>query len=265
MLFSWARAEMISKRYGLRILAPQWSNYMRIGPWLRHERDKRYYNSNFSNKDYVQGLTRQFILWTSIRVNEDDDWKKSPPPSGRRPRVVDFKGMAGFFTPFLGEQHYINRRIHEIASPAIIGQVGQMSKTPFIAVHIRRGDFQKGGMAVKNEWYLKALGVARKNLLSSMGRDKPSESLDLHVRVFSDGDPETLRFITDQPDVVLMPKAPALLDLLAMSRGKALVATSRSTFSMWAVFLGQMPSYWHPCEVPPDISVEKQSTVVVAE
>jgi hypothetical protein len=42
-----------------------------------------------------------------------------------------------------------------------------------------------------------------------------------------------------------MPVRAAITDLLALSQAKVLVG-SGSGFSMWAAFLGQMPSVWHP-------------------
>lgn len=258
MLFPWARAEVFCKTRGALMLAPQWVNVCRVGPWLRRERDKRYYLSNFSNRGFIQGLRRFYVLHTAGHVGEADCYERPGCGGEGVRRVVDFKGMDGFFSPFLRDQAYVKERLYAIAAPAIVRQAEQFSADPFIGVHIRRGDFHRGGLAVEDAWYLMAIERAVKSVEAAR---KP-----LPIRVFSDAAPETLQFLTDSfPAVTFMPKAPALLDLLLLSRSQALVGTSRSTFSMWAVFLGQMPSIWHTRERPPPVSVLPRATVTMLD
>ncbi len=240
------------------MLAPQWVNLFRVGPWLRRERDKRYYFSCFSNRQYVHGLTRWIILHSAIHVPEESALKHMVVNSDWRPFVIDFRGMDGFFSSFLLEHEYLFARLLETISPSIRLQLDSVLNKPFVAVHIRRGDFQTIGQAIGNEWYLKALDVALADTAPPRGLKKE----DLLIRVFTDGDAESVRFISLRPNVVVMPQAPAIFDLLMMSRSLALVGTSRSTFSMWAAFLGQMPSYWHPCAPPPALSIQSNTSAV---
>ncbi|MDP5015756.1 MAG: hypothetical protein NWQ43_00310, partial [Dolichospermum sp.] len=51
MLLVWARAILFAEFNGLPVLSPNW-NEVRIGPWLRGERTKRYYGNLFINKGY---------------------------------------------------------------------------------------------------------------------------------------------------------------------------------------------------------------------
>lgn len=258
MLFSWARAEVFSRTQGARILAPQWVNMCRLGPWLRQERDKRYYLSSFSNAGYIKGLHRQFVLHAVEHAGETEFSERPRGGDEGGARVVDFKGMDGFFAPFLSEQAYVKERLYSIASQAIQKHVERIPDQPFIGVHIRRGDFQGGGLAISDDWYVRAIDRAVRSTSKGNGV--------FPVRVFSDAAPGALRFLTDVfPNAEIMPKAPALLDLLLLSRCRALVGTSRSTFSMWAGFLGQMPSFWHPCEIPPPFSVSSKATVTVID
>jgi hypothetical protein len=256
MLFPWARAEVFCKNHDARMLAPQWVNVCRVGPWLRRERDKRYYLSSFSNSGYVHGLYRQYVLHLIGHVGEAEFSKRQQICKEGRSLVVDFKGMDGFFSPFLDAQAYVKERLYAITSPAIVSQVEQFSDEPFIGVHIRRGDFKYGGIAIDDAWYVRAIEVAAKSL-----NTRPRA---LPIRIFSDAAPETLQFLADGfSNVTFMPKAPALLDMLLLSRCRALVGTSRSTFSMWAAFLGQMPSFWHPSQMVPIYSALPQAAVTM--
>ena len=258
MLFPWARAEVCRKNHGARILAPQWVNVWRLGPWLRRERDKRYYLASFSNADYIHGISRQFVLHTAGHVDEADFLERPRGGTEGRSRVIDFHGMDNYFLPFLCEQAYVKERLYAIASSSILKQAELFPDEPFLGVHIRRGDFQRGDLAIEDTWYVRAIDQA----LRSMGKGRE----EFPVRVFSDAGPEALRFLTGQfPTVTVMDKAPALLDLLLLSRCRALVGTSRSTFSMWAAFLGQMPSFWCPCKVSPPFSVMPGAAVTIVE
>lgn len=257
MLFSWARAETFCRDHGAVMLAPQWVNVCRIGPWLRGERDKRYYLRNFSNEGMIRGLRRHLVLKSFHHVPESE----YPPfvqSGGTSACVVDFRGMDRFFEPFLMDQPYVYNRLLAITSETILAPLRQLPEEIFIGVHIRRGDFLKGGIAIPDTWYVKAVTRAMRAIDAS--------GTPLTIRVFSDAQPEAFQFLSDAfPLVTFMPKAPALQDLLHLSRCAALVGTSRSTFSMWAAFLGQMPSFWHPCEKPPPFSVLPCATVTMLD
>ncbi|MAZ00827.1 MAG: hypothetical protein CMP58_01375 [Flavobacteriales bacterium] len=68
---------------------------------------------------------------------------------------------------------------------------------------------------------------------------------DINVYIFSDATNKELKEILDVYNVKRCYFGSAISDLLALSRGKVLVA-SASTFSMWASFLGQNHTIWFP-------------------
>jgi hypothetical protein len=77
---------------------------------------------------------------------------------------------------------------------------------------------------------------------------------DVPILVFSDARPEELAFLSKCEGVTIMGPAPAIHDVLALSRASVLVGTNHSSFSEWAVFLGGMKSVWskdgrRPCEL----------------
>jgi hypothetical protein len=113
-----------------------------------------------------------------------------------------------------------------------------------VAVHVRFGDFlpvneadSLGGGANRRQplsWYVDAV----KTLQADLG---PA----WRFHVFSDARDAELVDLLILPGVQRMPIVSAAHDLLLMARHRILVA-SGSTFSMWASFLGQVPTLWYP-------------------
>lgn len=231
MLFTWAQAAAYCHRTGAQMIAPVWARISRIGPWLRGERYKRFYGGEFTNAGYAPRWRRWF---GDVKV---------------------FCGMEGFFDPFIKEQRYIRDELWRIVSRRISDQVMKVAdEGPFIGVHIRRGDFSSLGLATGNEWYVSAIAKALEN-------DKGVKT----IRIFTDGYPEEVAFVAQVfPDlrVIVMPKAPAIQDILLLSMSAKMVCSPRSTFSMWAVFLGQMPSVWKSGESVPRLYSDADRMVV---
>jgi hypothetical protein len=48
------------------------------------------------------------------------------------------------------------------------------------------------------------------------------------------------------PNVQLAGTENAMVDILLLSKASALITSGTSTFSMWAAFLGGMPTLWFP-------------------
>ena len=228
MLVPWARAEVFAKKTGARILAPRWTNYFRIGHMLRNERN-RYYLNEFSSKGYVSGVERLAAIVCYKHVAEGAF------SLGMDNIVVDFRGMDGFMEPFFGEHDYILGRLCSISEPSILKRAETLSQNEYIGVHVRRGDFCNNRLSVDDRWYVEAIRKARR----SVG--------NLPVWVFSDAPPRQLLGISSKfENVTIMPPMPALQDLLVLSNAKMIVGTSRSSFSYWAIYLGQSPSILHP-------------------
>ena len=229
MLFPWARAVLFARRRGCAILAPQWTNFNRIGPWLRRERDKRYYISQFTNNGYIKGLKKIAISvkYCRKKINEYDE-NVSNINSG----IVVFRGLEGYFDGLIGHQHFLQKELYKIANEKIISSLNLLPKK-FIGVHIRRGDFISTGQGLSLDYYKRAIDEAFKIM-----------QCDVPVLIFSDGSEDDLSCLRDSPNVVFMPKATALHDLLALSMSSILVGTNHSSFSEWAAFLGSIPAIW---------------------
>lgn len=249
MLCPWARAIIWARDNNAEMLAPRWTNFLRIGPLVRRERSMRWYLNEFTNDGYVKGARRFLALCGRHFPEEERDMVAS---EASRHRVIDFSGMKGFIAPLMKEQGFLKAELFRIVNPVIVKRVEEASQENFIGVHIRRGDFKGIGLAINDGWYLRAIHEARRM------------AGDLRVKVFSDEAPKELQGVLSRVDnAVLMPKAPAVQDLLMLSRSRILIGTSRSSFSYWAAFLGQMQCIWHIRNAPGSWRIDNVKPIVL--
>ena len=215
MLFTWARAAIYARNNALQMLAPSWVKINRIGPWLRGERDKRYYFNQFSNNGYLCGMRKWMVL------------------NFQRDNTIFFKGMGEYFNDIKGEHEFLAKELRRITAPSILSYINDLPSR-FIGVHIRLGDFSSIGLAQPMDYYARGILKARQ-----------IAGTNIPVLVFSDGRAEELSSLAGLENVMIMKPAPALQDMLSLSRAMVLVGTNNSTFSGWAAFLGQMPNIWN--------------------
>ena len=237
MLNVWARAFLWSKDNNVKLIAPNWVKIARLGPWLRGERDKRYYCGQITNKGYVQGIEKFLALSMKIKIDEGVEINESTRG------VVRFSGQKNNILDFYNRGYELHSELRRIAFRGIIENVNKLPKE-YIGVHIRRGDFRSIGLTLPDDYYLRAISIATKNIGS------------VPVLVFSDAAPKELSFLKESRTigdrVHIMGSAPALQDVLSLSRSSALVGTNGSSFSEWAAFLGAMPTYWSEKACPVD-------------
>lgn len=249
-LFVWARAEVLAKKLCGRMFAPRFSRLASVGPWLRGERDKRHYLNQFINYGYVGYWER---LYAELRLKHID----SEEYSGEDNVIVDVclhdvSTQDGFFIPFLEEHDYIVNRLRQIVSPSILAATDCVENGSFIAVHIRRGDFAFINSCVSDDWYIRMIDHALKLVGNT----------NFPIRIFSDEKPVRLkRILSMYPGAVLQPKAPAIQDLLMLAKGCVNICTSGSSFSMWSVYIGQMPSIWDESQQPPKMYIGAENYI----
>lgn len=231
MLFPWSRAVLFAMRNNCEMIAPSWTKFFRLGQWLRNERDKRYYTGQFTNAGYVTGL-RRLVLLTISRSNWINECDASALTMTGAGGVVVFRGLGKYFEELLGGAEFIKQELVRIVNPRIMSRLSELPPR-YIGVHVRRGDFASTGQSLPMDYYRQGIDAAR----NKIGEDIP-------VLIFSDSRPHELRVFNDIKNVRIMPPAPAIHDVLALSQSAALVGTNHSSFSEWASFLGGMPSFW---------------------
>lgn len=222
------------------MLAPRWWR-VRVGPYLRRERDKRRYDVLFRPSGWRDRLLRSAALVAMRRHPEPSALESRPEAGG----LYLFRGLTGGFAPFVSRRSVVRSALLATVRPAFLpAPAPEAGREPFIAVHVRRGDFSlpsstelHGGghnYRIPIEWYVGALRALR----AAVGRAVPT-------LVFSDGSEAELAPLLSERRTALSRDRHAIVDLLKMSESGALIA-SGSTFSMWASFLGQVPAVWHP-------------------
>ncbi|MEE2700027.1 MAG: alpha-1,2-fucosyltransferase [Bacteroidota bacterium] len=222
ILFPWARALVYAKENNCRRIQTTWKN-LKIGTFLRMERDKRLYFDLFTGNDGVSGLKKFWLLNFSNKVRY-------------------FKGMDDLFTPFQTHQTFVKEELLKIINPCHLDNANKFN-TNSIAIHIRMGDFENP----KNEqilrdgnWNYRLPIKWYKNIIEQLRKES-----DLPIFIFSDVEDEDLAEILALKDCKRAYFGSAISDMIALSNAKILVS-SASTFSMWGSFLGQMPTIWFP-------------------
>jgi hypothetical protein len=238
-MFPWARAVVLAARYRLPILAPRWVQ-PRFGAVMRGEQVKRFYFREFTNRGYIKGVKKALVLLRAERVSEDrlPDLLANAEPN---PVVVVFEHWQNYFEPIRTSYELVRRELEKIVAPRILGDAAKIEE-PYVAMHIRRGDFRVGDKILVErrltplEWYV---GVAKALRSNPSWRDLP-------IWVFTDGTLEDVAELIRQANVRLVPAETAIGDMLKMSKAHLLAASGQSTFSMWASYLGRMPTLYCP-------------------
>lgn len=245
-LFPWARAIVYKEIYGGKIIAPNWENFVKIGPYLRQEKDKRHYFNVFNNKGYIKGVKKQYLLTFNKKLHEEVLLSKSFAVTDSANLVIELKNFVGagvkpYFDGLQGYSELLKNELQRITQKKLIPKE---TNSNFIGVHIRMGDFsvpkdldeiRKANALYYRlplEWYIGAIQQIRLQLAK-----------DVEVKIFSDGSSQELAPLLNLSNVTLINGNAAITDLLILSQANCIIA-SGSTFSMWAAFLGQKPSIW---------------------
>jgi hypothetical protein len=240
-MFPWARAVVFARQRRASILAPHWVQ-MRLGSLLRSEPVKRFYFGEFSNADYVKGLRRWLVLARGCRVSEASVDIRGG--NAARPTVVEFSGMENLFIPIRHSWELIREELFRIAAPAILERA-KATSVPFIAAHVRRGDLTRQRVVADIEsltqftptrWFVEAIRLLR----------EAPDWRALPIRIFSDGSDDELAPLLSIPGCQRATTGSSVGDMLALASARLLLASGYSTFSMWASFLGRMPTLYAP-------------------
>jgi hypothetical protein len=153
--------------------------------------------------------------------------------------------MEGMFGPLMGHQAVVKGRLMEMLTAPLAERVKREGSGDYIGVHVRRGDtvpLQYGelfpeGMGNRGqpiEWFVRVVEEVR----AAVGKG-------MAVKIFSDGTDEQLEPLLRMEGVARAAANPSIVDILLLAKSRVLVTTSNSTFSMWAAYLGGMPTVWY--------------------
>jgi hypothetical protein len=223
LLFPIARAVIGQAEVGGDLVLPT-MRQIKLGTFLRGERDKRTYGDLFRHRS-VPELHR----WGLAHLHRHFGSSHRSPD-----QLFVYEGMG--------------RQFHDLGANASLVErfLIQRSRLPpptaryNLAIHIRLGDFAPADTMAPGQntrlpldWYRAAYEAARRRL--GNGR--------IRGVVFSDEDPVELIKQLALDGCTPEPVGNALTSILALARADILIA-SRSTFSLWGRFLGDVPTIW---------------------
>ncbi len=198
---------------------------IKIGTYLRRERDKRTYGEIFRPR-----TRSEWIDWACAHKRKSQDEANYNASTS----VIRYQGMGRKFHDLVGYADIVSKFL--LSASRCVPQTDQYD----IAMHVRLGDFAaanvteaKQSTRLTFEWYREALEAAREHL----GKKTPRGVL------FTDENPSLLIENLGLENFVPEPPGNALTTLFAMSRAKVLIA-SRSTFSLWGQYLGNSHAIW---------------------
>ncbi len=224
LLFPLARSLLYVDSHQGVLMPPTWRT-LKVGPILRREMDRRSYGDLFEHRpigEFATGLSRRLLLPSMT----EQDFLAAEPNSLQGDRRVIVAGMEGRFAPISTAAAPVYRYLLSKS------RFAPRSQACDIHVHLRLGDFQEASAAgfssntrLPLEWYVSAI----RHLQESRGVTS--------VRLFTD-EPDKVAAVKEQvPGLVYLPPVNALVDMLEMAAAPYVVC-SNSTFSLWAVFLG---------------------------
>lgn len=233
LLFTYGRAVAESNRYNIPMIWPTWYS-LKVGPYLRHEMDKRKYNDLFDNNvGYVGGIKKWLLRLCNKKINRGDIKSIDDVDNG----IIEYTGMSGMFEPIIDDYKVIYDDLITNLQPQNRRAL-DFDFRDSISVHIRLGDFQRGttdqlksgsqNTSTPVIWYVSMVNQIRQ----AVGRD-------VKVFVFSDGTDDELHELLCLKNVERITFGNSISDIIGLSRANLFLA-SGSTFSMWARFLGRM-------------------------
>lgn len=233
ILFTYARAVVFAKEKGCRLIWPTWFSF-KLGPLLRREMDKRFYNDLFDNNcGAVGGLKKLWLLATKKKVKEELKFQEKE----FNDRIITFEGFEGCFEEILYDSAIVYANLKENLKRKNRRAL-EFDFSDCIGVHIRLGDFGRVSedkvragrhdSALPIHWYVTVIEEIRE----ALGRD-------IKAYIFSDGTDEELRPVLNLANTERITFGTSIADIMALSRVPLFVA-SGSSFSMWARYLGRM-------------------------
>ena len=238
MIWIWAKCYLWAKDNNAEMIAPNWT---KIHPrrLVTFDSDQRLYFRYFTNAGYIKGFEKIRLLLLGFRMTPEEYVALTSPQKNLC--IIEFSGL-GEFAPLIGRHEEVRRELYRIINRGYLPEPAPIK--PFIGIHVRLGDFivtkytdeLKAGMSntrIPLDWYIQALRKLRKTI----GK-RPA-------RIFSDGEPAELELLLHEPMTEYVKKSAALTDLLKLAQSSTLIA-SRSSFSLWAAYFGQMPVVYFP-------------------
>jgi hypothetical protein len=238
MLIPWADCYLWCKDNFLQMVSPNWYKF-RVGPLIRNERDKRNYHRLFLPSDQITGIQKYWLLLNSRKISSQIGREVKNIEGIPGNKIVVFSNM-NEFPHLIGRHKEVYSELYRITKPKF--RPNEFLESDFVGIHIRLGDYPNIPKYEENNhvyyrlpitWYIECLEKIREVI-----------GIQIKACVFSDGSEEEISPLLRLPNVIRSPFIESISDILAISRSSILI-TSRSSFSLFGAYLGQVPSIWY--------------------
>lgn len=220
-MLTFARAYNFAKKHDLKLYTINWVG-LSLGPIVRFERSKRYYNY-FKQSEILTKLKIRLISFSRFQENEGAKYV----PFNKYYVFKKISIRDDFFYEIRKNRMIFKRDFFNLLNEKIQNQI-ENSKSPDIAIHIRRGDFKNGSTLTDLSYFIKVL-----MFINTHSKCK------LKTIIFSDGSDEELSDILSISGVARAIKQPDIVDLFQMSKSKVFIPSIGSTFSYWGAILNE--------------------------
>ena len=210
LLFPIARAAIKCRRDNKKFLWPT-LRQIKIGPLLRGENDLRLYGDIFIHRDFLEVIRYLFLRYSRNFEGSDIE-----------------AGLGDFFCGFSQDDAIYLKSLLRGRMRANIKQSAKIS------VHIRRGDFSQSSKDQLSFNDLLDITWFDKHITKFLRDGVKRKDITVYS---SDIDDEVLSLL-EKHDLGLSNNKCPLNTILEMS-GSEIIIPSLSTFSLWAIFLGQ--------------------------
>lgn len=251
LLFPLYRAFQSQKKMGGELVFPQFRQ-IKIGPYLRQEKDKRTYGNIFATRTF-QDLTLQAQSLFSSKINESE-LTDSIATQLKDTTTVLYKGLGNYFKDF-DKSHREDFEKFLLARAKNNTQLYRLKEDcspDHVAIHLRLGDFsavskgqsqeQQMNARTDIEWY-----QSNVNHLLSINPN-------LKLTLFTDEAelPRSYHSMLGNPK---LDKSKNALEAILHMSSHPIIIGSKSSFSLWAAYLGNSE-----LRVPKEFDIERYTT-----
>jgi|GEM_PF-3132387 hypothetical protein len=233
-LWIWGKALCFARKSNLldRVIIRGWT-HINLDRYFFNTYDKRDYRNLF-NTSATSPLPKAIQLRTKLY------FKKLIPTAQK---IHHFNEL-GSFTPLIDQHSFLAQQLKNIVNPDTLHAIKPINNS--VAVHIRLGDFQPIDSSIKKlDWSIRNARTPIPWFKASiLEMQKCYPEIEKFV-LFTDGTKEEVSEILELDKVVWDESPDPLSSLICMSTASFLIG-SRSSFSLFAKYFGQMPSLFFP-------------------
>ena len=245
-LLTYFEAYLFAQKNGATLIHPAWPS-IKPGRILRRDPSQRFYAGLMKpGPNEVSGIAKIFALLRFVFRPKERKFLSSTATVESRGSLSVVRSTSYEFRNVLDSRQSIRQRLNEISRAKLLND--GWGNGQYIAAHVRLGDFavvstdelcssHRNNMRIPLSWYASVITQVRESYPS------------YPVHLFSDGTEAELGPLLDIEGVKIRREASDLQDMVALA-GARLLITSRSTFSRWAAFLGDMPAIWFDTATP---------------